>query len=289
MQKPKVSILTTVYNREKYLAACIESVLASDYSNWELIIVDDQSKDASVSIAKEYAAKDDRIQVHVNQENLGDYPNRNRAASYAKGTYLKYLDADDLLYPHGLGIMVHTMEAHPECALGISQEVAEDIKAYPFVMQPKESFYREFLKRGVLKLGPTGTIIRRDVFEKVGGFTGTRYIGDTELWYKLALSYPVVKMVPGLAYWRQHDDQEITKGHESFFYLENAFKHQLQTLQDENMPLDEDQRKQAIELVYKRFSRQILRLAKHGRWAKANDIRKSCQVSWSKILKSAAN
>ena len=86
--------------------------------------------------------------------------------------------------------MVHTMEQFPEAGLGISQKVVEDVKPYPFVMQPKETFRREFLMRGVLGLGPTGTIIRRDVFEKLGGFTGTRYIGDTELWYNIALTIP---------------------------------------------------------------------------------------------------
>ena len=199
-------------------------MLASTCQNWELIIVDDVSTDTSVAIAQRYEQKDARIKVYINDKNLGDYPNRNKAASYAKGTYIKYLDADDVIYPRGLEIMVHTMEQFPEAALGISQKVVEDIKPYPFVMQPKETFRREFLMRGVLGLGPTGTIIRRDVFEKLGGFTGTRYIGDTEMWYKIALIYPVVKMEDDLIFWRQHDDQEITKGQESFFYLENAFK-----------------------------------------------------------------
>ena len=128
MNSTKVSILTTVYNREKYLAACIDSVLASGYQNWELIIVDDVSTDNSVSIARAYEKKDVRIKVYVNDKNLGDYPNRNKAASYAKGKYLKYLDADDLIYPRGLEVMVHTMEQFPEAALGISQKVVEDVK-----------------------------------------------------------------------------------------------------------------------------------------------------------------
>lgn len=281
-----VSILTTVYNREKYIAACIESVLASNFQDWELIIVDDQSKDQSVAIAKRYATKDSRISVYVNAQNLGDYPNRNKAASYAKGKYIKYLDADDLIYPHGLEIMVQTMERFPECALGISQEVAEDLKPYPFVMTPKETFQREFLQRGVLGLGPTGTIIRKDAFEKVGGFTGTRYIGDTELWYALAMRYPVLKMVPGLTFWRQHDDQEITKGQDSFFYLENAFKHEVATLQHPNLPLSEGERQMALNIVHKRFSRNLLHLVKQGRFKTANNIRKSCDISWIKVLQS---
>ena len=285
MKSTKVSILTTVYNRDKYLAACIDSVLASSYQDWELIIVDDVSSDASVAIARAYEQKDARIKLYVNEKNLGDYPNRNKAASYAKGKYLKYLDADDLIYPRGLEIMVHTMEQFSEAALGISQKVAEDIKPYPFVMHPKETFTREFLKRGVLGLGPTGTIIRRDVFEKLGGFTGTRYIGDTEMWYKLALAYPVVKMQDNLIFWRQHDDQEITKGQESFFYLENAFKLKLNTLQKKELPLGALERQMALKKLTHRFSRNIARLILKGHIVLANTIRKSCGISWIKIIK----
>ena len=260
MTRCKVSILTTVYNREKYLVACIDSVLASSYQDWELIIVDDVSTDTSLAIAKSYEKKDARIKVYVNQTNLGDYPNRNKAASYAKGKYIKYLDADDLIYPHGLEIMVHTMEQFPQAGLGISQKVVEDVKPYPFVMEPKETFTREFLMRGVLGLGPTGTIIRRDVFEKLGGFTGTRYIGDTELWYKIALTHPVVKIEDDLIFWRQHDDQEITKGQESFFYLENTFKLKFNTLHKKELPLGSPERQAALKKLKKQFARRVLRL-----------------------------
>ena len=285
--QPTVSILTTVYNREKYLADCIESVLASSYQDWELIIVDDQSTDASVAIAERYAAQDQRIHVYVNEQNLGDYPNRNQAAAYAKGKYLKYLDADDLLYPHGLQIMVETMEAHSECALGISQEVAEDLKPYPFVMTPQDTFQREFLQRGVLGVGPTGTIIKREAFETVGRFTGTRYIGDIELWYALAKRFPVVKMVPGLTYWRQHEDQEITKGQDSCFYLEHKYKHQVAFLNQPDLPLTKEERHLALNRLQKHFSRQLLRLVKNGQLQMADAIRKSSTHSWLDIVKTA--
>ena len=259
-RKPKVSILTTVYNREKYLAACIESLLASSYQDWELIIVDDVSKDASVAIAKSYEQKDARIKVYVNQTNLGDYPNRNKAASYAKGTYIKYLDADDLIYPHGLEIMVHTMEQFPEAGLGISQKVVEDVKPYPFVMQPKETFTREFLQRGVLGLGPTGTIIRRDVFEKLGGFTGTRYIGDTELWYSIALVYPVVKMEDDLIFWRQHDQQQIIMEQLDLNVIGLRYNHKISTLKEVKKLFTLNEYQIALKRLKKQFARKVLRL-----------------------------
>jgi glycosyltransferase involved in cell wall biosynthesis len=287
MNTPIVSILTTVYNREKYIEACIESVLASTYKDWELIIVDDQSNDNSVAIAQKYAEKDSHIKVYVNETNLGDYHNRNQAASYAQGKYIKYLDADDLIYPHGLELMVQTMEQFPDAALGISQEVAEDLKPYPFLMTPKETFQREFLQRGVLGLGPTGTIIRRDAFEALGGFTGTRYIGDTELWYKLAMHYPVLKMVPGLSFWRQHEDQQIVMEKKDGFVMGQRYKHQISTLQDKALPLSSDERGLALQKIQKRFSRHMLRLIKQGQFSTANDIKKKCGLNWIEVFKYA--
>ena len=207
-----------------------------------------------------YEKKDARIKVYVNQTNLGDYPNRNKAASYAKGKYLKYLDADDVIYPNGLEVMVHTMEQFPEAGLGISQKVREDIKPFPFLMQPKETFIREFLMRGVLGLGPTGTIITRNAFQKVGGFTGMRYIGDTELWYKIALIYPVVKMEDKLVFWRQHEDQEITKGNENYFYLEQNYLNAQKTLKNPVIPLSYKEVLLVKQKIDKRFARAIIRL-----------------------------
>ena len=120
MNDPLVSVLMTAYNRERYIAEAIDSVLSSTYQNWELIIVDDGSKDNTVTIAKSYAAKDKRIKVYMNEKNLGDYPNRNKAASYAKGKYLKYLDSDDLILLEALYTIVTQMEAFQDAGWGIS-------------------------------------------------------------------------------------------------------------------------------------------------------------------------
>src|SRR5665647_2829415 len=97
-----VSVLMTAYNREKYNEEAIESVLTSSYNNWELIIVDDCSKDSTVDIAEKYARLDKRVHVYKNERNLGQFGNRNKAASYAKGVYLKYVDSDDIIYPLSL-------------------------------------------------------------------------------------------------------------------------------------------------------------------------------------------
>src|SRR5262245_27356318 len=99
---PRVSVLMTAYNRAAYIGAAIESVLAQTWSDFELIVSDDHSADSTVDIVREYAGRDRRIRLSINDRNLGDYPNRNAAASLSRGEFLKYHDSDDLMYRHCL-------------------------------------------------------------------------------------------------------------------------------------------------------------------------------------------
>ena len=165
-----VSVLMTVFNREAYLRSAVESVLKSDWTDFELIIVDDCSSDGSIGIATELARSDSRIRLVVNDRNLGDYGNRMKAASLAIGKYIKYLDSDDLIYAHGLRVMVQNMEAHPDAAFAVSHSLSEEMFPYPWRLSPKEAYEKHFLGRGCFGCGPSGAIIRRQVFESAGGF-----------------------------------------------------------------------------------------------------------------------
>ena len=95
MKQNLVSIITPMYNAEKYVAQTIESVLAQTYSDWEMIIVNDGSKDNCAEIVKEYTQKDKRIKL-INQPNSGSASARNNALRNAVGQYICFLDADDL-------------------------------------------------------------------------------------------------------------------------------------------------------------------------------------------------
>jgi glycosyltransferase involved in cell wall biosynthesis len=205
--QPLVSILMTAYNRERYIAEAIESVLASTYKNFELIITDDCSKDRTVEIAKNYEKKDSRVKVFVNETNLGDYPNRNRAASYATGKYIKYLDADDLIYYYGLEVMINYMEKFPDAGFGLASIVSNN-KPFPIFLSPKESYLESFSGFGHFDRAPGSSIIKLSAFQKVGGFSGKRMIGDYEFWLKIARYFPMVKF-PFDLYWnRLHEQQE---------------------------------------------------------------------------------
>jgi glycosyltransferase involved in cell wall biosynthesis len=206
VENPLVSVLMTAYNREKYIAESIESVLASTYINFELIIVDDCSADNTVSIAKTYEVKDSRVKVYVNELNLTDYVNRNKAAGYAKGKYIKYVDSDDLIYFHCLEVMVRFMEQCPEAGFGMGTK-RED-KVMPFVLSPKQIYLSHFTGARHFDRGPLGAIIKFDAFNAVGGFSGARFVGDMELWMNLSRYYDMVVLPNDLFYYRTHVDSE---------------------------------------------------------------------------------
>ena len=108
--KPLVSIITPVYNCEKYLPLTIESVQAQTYENWELILADDCTPDNSADIIAEYAKKDSRIKYIKLKENSGAAIARNEALEASKGRYIAYLDADDIWLPNKLERQLDFME-----------------------------------------------------------------------------------------------------------------------------------------------------------------------------------
>ena len=109
MEKGLVSIITPCYNGAKYIGETIESVIAQTYPQWEMIIVDDGSKDNSGEVIKEYSEKDSRIQYYK-QANAGSAAARNNGIRRAKGQYIALLDADDLWRPEFLEKQIRFMK-----------------------------------------------------------------------------------------------------------------------------------------------------------------------------------
>lgn len=95
---PRLSVIVPVYNTEKYLRECIESILAQTFSDFELILVDDGSPDGSGAICDEYAEKDSRIQV-IHQKNSGVTSARKAGMRIAKGAWISFVDSDDWIHP----------------------------------------------------------------------------------------------------------------------------------------------------------------------------------------------
>jgi len=219
MEQPLVSILMTAYNREKYIAEAIESVLASTYQNWELIVVDDGSNDRTVEIAKSFELKDNRIKVYINEKNLGDYPNRNKAASYAKGKYIKYLDSDDIIYPHSLEVMVNGMEQFPHAGIGFSYHNYESFEKLPTLISSEESYKIHYFKKGIFIMGPGASIYKRDFFEKIGGFNYFGVASDYEFNLRAGSHSPIVLFQNDLIWWRRHEGQEFVTSNQQNEYI----------------------------------------------------------------------
>ena len=281
---PLVSVLMTAYNREKYIAEAIESVLASTYTNFELVIVDDCSSDNTVTIAKSYEAKDKRVKVYINEKNLGDYPNRNRAASYANGLYIKYLDSDDIIYPWGLEAMVYCMEVFPEAAFGLMIRSSQLNQPFPVFLLPEDAYRNFYFKGELIGMGPTGSIIKKKLFDEIGGFSGEPYVGDTGLWYALASKSSLVCLPPGLIWWREHEEQQIKSELKDNSIKAMRFNLSVSSLESDICPLNKTNSLMALRNVKNLYCRNILSQITKGNAKSAAQLLKMGKVSLYDVL-----
>jgi glycosyltransferase involved in cell wall biosynthesis len=257
LNEPLVSVLMTAYNREKYIAEAIESVLASTWRNFELIIVDDQSTDNTLSIAKSYEQNDERVKVYTNETNLRDYPNRNKAASYAKGKYLKFIDSDDKIYDWGLTYCIEQMESYPQSSFGIS--MIDGDYSLPAVLMNSEDVIRKHLFQTThLSAGPTGTIIQRKFFEKIQGFDTRFFMANDEYFnVKIASLTPVVLLKKSFFFYRIHDSQEQNN---RIGYLIYGFLAKKEMIERLNIPLRKDEIKYLAKKWNKEHATELIKL-----------------------------
>ena len=111
LMRPMVSIVVPIYNAENYLRRCVDSILNQEYTDFELLLVNDGSTDASGDICEEYGAQDPRVIV-IQKENTGVSDSRNRALDRARGKYLQFLDSDDWITPDATRLFVRAAEEY---------------------------------------------------------------------------------------------------------------------------------------------------------------------------------
>lgn len=212
----RISIVIPVYNAARYLAQTVDSVLAQTITDWELIIVDDGSKDDSMVIARSYAARDGRIRI-VQQENRGVATARNRGfdAADPEARYIIFLDADDIWRRHTLETLVGMLEADVRavCAHGsIDCFTDEHAPGEDHAGAAESRRFREYfsVRQGIVGrrlvewrqhspttfnvlvvrnaiATPGQVLIRRDALHKVGLFDETLSIAaDWDLWLRLS-------------------------------------------------------------------------------------------------------
>ncbi len=138
---PQISVIVSVYNCEEYIGETIQSIIDQTFTDWELIIIDDNSKDTSASVIESYADKDTRIRFVRNTTNQGQCANLNTAIAMSSGEYIAHTDHDDISYPDRLARQLAYMEDNPSCLLcGCAYDELYEGKKRSLYFLPYNSF-----------------------------------------------------------------------------------------------------------------------------------------------------
>jgi glycosyltransferase involved in cell wall biosynthesis len=224
--RPDVSVVTPVYNGERFLAEAIESVRAQTYTNWEYVIADNCSTDATAAIATHYAGLDPRIRLVRAEQFLPIIPNWNRALrQMAPDTrYCKVLHADDRLLPECLERMVDLMERSPQVGLVGSYVQCDDVvecAGLPLsrsVWDGREICRNTLLGRYYLFGSPSSVLMRGDLVRaKQGGFYNEDNVhADFEACYELLETHDFGFVHQILSYTRRHP-HSVSNTHTRFY------------------------------------------------------------------------
>ncbi|MCC5928144.1 MAG: glycosyltransferase [Cyclobacteriaceae bacterium] len=201
--KPIVSVVIPCYNHAHYLPDAVQSVREQTYRHTEIIVVDDGSKDHT----RDYCLSQSDI-IYVYQENQGLSAARNKGIDYARGAFLVFLDADDLLFPEGIEINLQYVLAHPKCGFVSGGHIKSDlISGQPFVEQDYqpvyENHYQALLQGNYIGMH-AAVMYQVHVFDDLIYDTSMKACEDYDLYCKIARQYPVVCHDKLIANYRLH-------------------------------------------------------------------------------------
>jgi glycosyltransferase involved in cell wall biosynthesis len=205
---PKVTVFIPVYNREQYIGEAIESILAQTFSDFEILLVDDGSTDASVEKIRWFS--DPRIRLVSNDKNLGIPKTRNKGVELARGQYMAMLDSDDRAYPDRLEKQVAFLDSHPEYAQVGSWCRMMDKDGHPLKKikrQPvlSEDIHAQFLFR--CAMSNRSIMARTAILQEYGYRNDFPRCQDYELHVRLAKKYKLGNIPECLVYGRIHPQQ----------------------------------------------------------------------------------
>jgi glycosyltransferase involved in cell wall biosynthesis len=274
-----VTVVVTSFNREEFVGASIESVLNSSFEDFRLLVVDDCSTDATAEIARRYERLDSRVEVVVNEVNLGQFTNRNRSIDLVETPLLKFHDSDDLMYPHCLAVMVELLEGAPTAGFALSGGRNWSGGPCPMLLSPKLAYEREFLGSGLFHCGPAGALFRSDLLRELGGFPERGVASDYCFWLK-ACAHTHVVLVPADLFWyRIHPGQELQSTLAGRDYA-SANGDGWRALNDPRCPLEGE----ALQTAKRNFLRVLVKLhlrdIRHGRWRLVRTRWQSTRIRW---------
>lgn len=251
MKNPKVSVLVAVYNTEKYLRECLDSLLRQSHDNLEILCVDDCSTDSSLAILREYEAKDERIYVWKQEVNGGQAKARNVAIEHATGDIIMFLDSDDWLADDAVEKMVNVFIDHEQtdCVLFDVRYLYEDGKEYGYKTPPFEVMNGDNAFKESLNWNIHGWYAARTYIYKENPFDDTcRHYSDdntTRIHYYKSRE---VRCCEGKYYYRQ---------------VSNSVTHGVSTSQLDYLKANESMKRQLIDL---QCNDEILNIYENERW-----------------------
>jgi glycosyltransferase involved in cell wall biosynthesis len=204
---PSISVIIPTYNRCWILKEAIDSVLSQEYTNFEVIVVDDGSDDATAALLSSYG---DYI-TNIYQENRGVSTARNVGILMAKGDYIAFLDSDDMWLPDKLSCQVDFFQSHSEAAICQTDEIwiRNGVRVNPKSRHKKPSGMIFEPSLQLCLVSPSAVMIQKNLFEEIGLFNEAfPACEDYDLWLRIGLYYPIyligLKMVVKRG---GHDDQ----------------------------------------------------------------------------------
>lgn len=205
---PKISVLMPAYNTEKYISEAIESILNQTFRDFEFIIIDDGSIDATWSIIENYKDKDLRIVAQKNIKNLGITKTRNKLISLAKGEYIVWQDADDISLNERLEKQFYFMEKNPE--VGVCGGYLQLFNEKGNLGIRKYATDDTSLRRSIFRFNPVAqpaAIMRTKCFKESGMYNENLALTeDLEILFKIGTKYKFANIPEVLVRYRQHSN-----------------------------------------------------------------------------------
>jgi glycosyltransferase involved in cell wall biosynthesis len=192
-----ISCIVPVFNGERFVAEALESIIDQTYRQWEIIVVDDGSTDATPIILTDYEGK---IR-YFHQSRLGPGAARNLGVKSAEGEFLAFLDADDLWHPEKLARQIARFETKPELDLCLTH--VQNFWA-PELKHEAERYRNHRIAKPLPGYSPVTMLARRGVFERIGLFsTSLQHIHDTEWFVRVREQGAVIEMLPDVLVYRR--------------------------------------------------------------------------------------
>jgi len=222
MQSPTVSVLMPAYNSEKYIAEAIESILNQTFKDFELIVIDDCSKDKTWKIIQKYAKKGKRIVAVKNTKNLGISDNRNKGISISKGKYIAPLDNDDWSYPERFAKQVEFLNQNPE--IGIVGGTVEIYDETFTKLLYKNTFYSDdkHLRKNIFRQLPfshSSVMYRREIGVENPYNNKLCTAEDYDFYFRAGIKYKFANLPDVLIKYRTSQTQESTTKNRYQSYL----------------------------------------------------------------------